>query len=48
MKRTYSKEFKIAACELVVKDGIKYAVVAEKMGINKDRKEHTSELQSPQ
>lgn len=35
MKRTYSKEFKITACELVVKDGIKYAVVAEKMGINK-------------
>ena len=35
MKRTYSKEFKIKACELVVKDGIKHAVVAEKLGINK-------------
>lgn len=34
MKRTYSKEFKIKACELVVKDGIKHAVVAEKLGIN--------------
>ncbi len=35
MKRTFSKEFKIKACELVIKDGIKHAVVAEKMGINK-------------
>ena len=35
MKRTYSKDFKIKACELVVKDEIKHAVVAEKMGINK-------------
>lgn len=35
MKRTYSKEFKVKACELVIKDGIKHAVVAEKMGINK-------------
>ena len=35
MKRTFSKEFKVRACELVVKDGIKHAVVAEKMGINK-------------
>ena len=35
MKRTYSKEFKIKACELVIKDGIKHAVVAEKLGINK-------------
>lgn len=35
MKRTYSKEFKTQACELVLKDGIKHAVVAEKMGINK-------------
>ena len=34
-KRTYSKEFKVRACELVIKDGIKHAVVAEKMGINK-------------
>jgi transposase-like protein len=35
MKRTFSKEFKIKACELVLKDEIKHAVVAEKMGINK-------------
>ena len=35
MKRTFSKEFKVKACELVIKDGIKHAVVAEKMGINK-------------
>lgn len=35
MKRTFSKEFKVRACELVIKDGIKHAVVAEKMGINK-------------
>jgi len=35
MKRTFSKDFKIKACELVIKDGIKHAVVAEKMGINK-------------
>ncbi len=34
MKRTYSKEFKIKACELVVKDNIAVSVVAEKMGIN--------------
>ncbi len=34
MKRTYSKEFKIQACDLVIKDGIKTAVVAEKLGIN--------------
>ena len=34
MRRSYSKEFKTKACELVVKDGIKARVVAEKMGIN--------------
>ena len=34
MKRTYSKEFKIKACELVIKDNIAVAVVAEKFGIN--------------
>lgn len=34
MKRNYSKEFKVKACELVKKDGIKHAVVAEKLGIN--------------
>ena len=35
MQRMFSKEFKVKACELVIKDGIKHAVVAEKMGINK-------------
>ena len=35
MKRTYSREFKMKACELVTKEGIKHAVVAEKLGINK-------------
>lgn len=35
MKRTYSKEFKIKACELVIKDEIKPSIVAEKLGINK-------------
>ena len=34
MKRTYSKEFKIMACELAVKDNIKVSIVAEKFGIN--------------
>ena len=34
MKRTYSKEFKVKACELVKKDGIRHAVVAEKLGIH--------------
>ena len=34
MKRTYSKEFKEKACELVIKDGIKVAIVAEKFGIH--------------
>ena len=34
MRRTYSKEFKIAACDLVIKDEIKPKVVAEKLGIN--------------
>ena len=35
MARSYTKEFKIQACELVLKDGIKPAIVAEKLGINK-------------
>lgn len=35
MKRTFSKDFKTKACELVIKDGIKHAVVAEKIGIRK-------------
>lgn len=34
MKRSFSKEFKTQACELVLKDSIKASVVAEKMGIN--------------
>ena len=34
MKRTYSREFKVAACELVLKEGIKSSVVAEKLGIH--------------
>ena len=34
MKRTYSKELKVKACELVTKDGIKHKVVAERLGIN--------------
>ena len=34
MKRTFSKEFKIKACELVVKDGLKHRLVAEKLGIH--------------
>jgi len=34
MRRSFSKEFKTKACELVLKDGIKPKVVAEKMGIN--------------
>lgn len=35
MKKNYSKEFKVKACELVIEDGIKHAVVAESLGINK-------------
>ena len=34
MKRKYSKEFKVSAYELVVKDKIKPQIVAEKMGLN--------------
>lgn len=34
MKRTYSKEFKVNACELVLKDGLRVAIVAEKFGIS--------------
>lgn len=34
MKRTYSKAFKIKACELVTKDNMAVAVVAEKFGIH--------------
>lgn len=35
MKRTYSKDFKIKACELVINDEIAVSMVAEKFGINK-------------
>jgi len=35
MKKNYSREFKVKACELVIKDGIKHGVVAESLGINK-------------
>ena len=34
MKRSYTREFKVKACELVIKDGIKPSTVAEKLGIN--------------
>ena len=34
MARKYSREFKIRACEMVLKDGMKHAVVAEKLGIH--------------
>lgn len=34
MKRRYNKEFKVKACELVVKEGVKHSLVAEKLGIN--------------
>jgi len=34
MKRRYSKEFKVKACELVKGQGIRHATVAEKLGIN--------------
>ena len=34
MKRRYSKDFKVQACQLVIQDEIKPTIVAEKMGIN--------------
>lgn len=34
MARRYNKEFKVKACELVLKDGIAKKTVAEKLGIN--------------
>ena len=34
MKRIFSKEFKAKACELVINDGIKPSIVAEKLAIN--------------
>ena len=33
-KMNYTKEFKVKACELVLKDEVKVKTVAEKMGIN--------------
>ena len=33
-KVNYTKEFKVKACELVLKDEVKVKTVAEKMGIN--------------
>ena len=36
MARKYNKEFKVKACELVLKDGIAKKVVAEKLSINLD------------
>ena len=35
MHKTYSKEFKVKACEMILKDGMKHAVAAEKLGVNK-------------
>ncbi len=32
--KQYTKDFKIQACELVIKDGLKPVIVAEKFGIN--------------
>lgn len=34
MKRSYTKEFKVSACKLVLEEGIKVAVVAEKFAIS--------------
>ena len=33
-KRSYTKEFKIQACEMVLNDGIKHKIVAEHLGIS--------------
>ena len=33
-KRNYTKEFKVHACELVLKEDLKVKSVAERMGIN--------------
>lgn len=33
-KANYTKEFKAKACELVLQDGVKVKIVAEKLGIN--------------
>ena len=34
LEKAISKEFKTKACELVLKDGLKHKVVAERLGIN--------------
>ena len=34
MKKSYTKEFKVSACKLVLEDGIKVSVVAEKLALN--------------
>ena len=34
MKRNYTREFKVQACKLVLGEGIKSAVVAERFEIN--------------
>ncbi len=34
MKKTYTKEFKLQACKLVIEDGIKPKIVAKKFGIH--------------
>ena len=36
MERTFSKEFKIMACKMVMNGEAAHAVVAEKLGINKN------------
>ena len=35
MRRTYSRDFKIKVCELVIKENLSTAVVAEKFGIHR-------------
>ena len=35
MRRTYSKDFKIKVCELVIKENLSTAIVAEKFGIHR-------------
>lgn len=34
MKKTYTQEFKVQACKLLIEDGIKPKIVAEKFGIH--------------
>lgn len=35
MRRTYSRDFKIKVCELVIKDNLSTAIVAEKFGLHR-------------